>query len=188
MIITAHAHKRGVTFHIFPRAFKQKTTKILRPKMTKIASKGSCLKKEKTGSVRRHEKRAFLARESVYTHRNSTGNVDVTSVSLSVCLSLSLSLSLSPSVFFFFFFFFFSLSLSLSLSHTHTHTHTHRAHKIASFIFSMGRTILDCAGFDDLPRSSSHFRESEQRVRILDNGMCKRSELLANFSATKVTI
>ena len=47
MITTAHAHKSGVIFHFFPRAFKQKKIKALRPKMTKIASRGggSCLKK-----------------------------------------------------------------------------------------------------------------------------------------------
>ena len=39
MITTAHAHKSGVIFHIFPRAFKQKKIKALRPKMTKIASR-----------------------------------------------------------------------------------------------------------------------------------------------------
>ena len=37
---TAHAHKSGVIFHFFPRAFKQKKIKALRPKMTKIASRG----------------------------------------------------------------------------------------------------------------------------------------------------
>ena len=38
---TAHAHKSGVIFHIFPRAFKQKKKiKALWPKMTKIASRG----------------------------------------------------------------------------------------------------------------------------------------------------
>ena len=41
VITTAHAHKSGVIFHFFPRAFKQKKKiKALRPKMTKIASKG----------------------------------------------------------------------------------------------------------------------------------------------------
>ena len=40
MITTAHAHKSGVIFHFFPRAFKQKKIKALRPKMTKIASRG----------------------------------------------------------------------------------------------------------------------------------------------------
>ena len=40
MITTAHAHKSGVIFHIFPRAFKKKKIKALRPKMTKIASRG----------------------------------------------------------------------------------------------------------------------------------------------------
>ena len=44
VITTAHAHKSGVIFHIFPRAFKQKKIKALWPKMTKIASRGSCLK------------------------------------------------------------------------------------------------------------------------------------------------
>ena len=45
VITTAHAHKSGVIFHFFPRAFKQKKIKALRPKMTKIASRGgSCLK------------------------------------------------------------------------------------------------------------------------------------------------
>ena len=47
VITTAHAHKSGVIFHFFPRAFKQKKIKALRPKMTKIASigggGGSCL-------------------------------------------------------------------------------------------------------------------------------------------------
>ena len=43
VISTAHAHKSGVIFHNFPRAFKQKKIKALRPKMTKIASRGSCL-------------------------------------------------------------------------------------------------------------------------------------------------
>ena len=45
VIATAHAHKSGVIFHFFPRAFKQKRIKALRPKMTKIASRGggSCL-------------------------------------------------------------------------------------------------------------------------------------------------
>ena len=39
MITTAHAHKSGVIFHVFPRPFKQKKIKKLRPKMTKIASR-----------------------------------------------------------------------------------------------------------------------------------------------------
>ena len=43
VIITAHAHKSGVIFHIFPRAFKPKKNKALRPKMTKIASRGPAL-------------------------------------------------------------------------------------------------------------------------------------------------
>ena len=33
-----------VSISFFPRAFKQKKIKALRPKMTKIASRGSCLK------------------------------------------------------------------------------------------------------------------------------------------------
>ena len=40
VITTAHAHKSGVIFHFFSRAFKQKKIKALRPKMTKIASRG----------------------------------------------------------------------------------------------------------------------------------------------------
>ena len=40
VITTAHAHKSGVIFHFLPRAFKQKQNKALRPKMTKIASRG----------------------------------------------------------------------------------------------------------------------------------------------------
>ena len=40
VITTAHAHQSGVIFHFFPRAFKQKKIKALRPKMTKIASRG----------------------------------------------------------------------------------------------------------------------------------------------------
>ena len=45
VITTAHAHQSGVIFSFFSRAFKQKKIKALRPKMTKIASRGgSCLK------------------------------------------------------------------------------------------------------------------------------------------------
>ena len=44
VITSAHAQKTGVIFHIFPRAFKQKKIKELRPEMTTIASRGSCLK------------------------------------------------------------------------------------------------------------------------------------------------
>ena len=44
VITSAHAHKSGVIFHIFPRAFKQKKITALRPKMAKIASRGSYLK------------------------------------------------------------------------------------------------------------------------------------------------
>ena len=44
MITTAHAHKSGVIFHFFPRPFKQKKIKALRPKMTKIASRGPALR------------------------------------------------------------------------------------------------------------------------------------------------
>ena len=40
VITTAHAHKSGVIFHFFPRAFKQEKINALRPKMTKIASRG----------------------------------------------------------------------------------------------------------------------------------------------------
>ena len=40
VITTAHAHKSGVIFYFLPRAFKQKKIKALRPKMTKIASRG----------------------------------------------------------------------------------------------------------------------------------------------------
>ena len=40
VITTAHAHKSGVIFSFFPRAFKQKKIKALWPKMTKIASRG----------------------------------------------------------------------------------------------------------------------------------------------------
>ena len=43
-ITTAHAHKSGVIFHFFPRALKQIKKKALQPKMTKIASRWSCLK------------------------------------------------------------------------------------------------------------------------------------------------
>ena len=39
VITTADAHKSGVICHFFPRAFKQKKVKALRPKMTKIASR-----------------------------------------------------------------------------------------------------------------------------------------------------
>ena len=45
VITTVHAHKSDVIFHIFTRAFKQKI-RALRPKMTKIASRGSCLLEE----------------------------------------------------------------------------------------------------------------------------------------------
>ena len=40
VITTAHAHKSGVIFHFFPRAFKQKKNKALRPKMTFNSLKG----------------------------------------------------------------------------------------------------------------------------------------------------
>ena len=43
MITTAHAHKSGVIFHIF-QELSNKKLKALRPKMTKIALRGSCLK------------------------------------------------------------------------------------------------------------------------------------------------
>ena len=41
MITNAHAHKSGVIFHFFQELSKK--IKELRPKMTKIASMGSCL-------------------------------------------------------------------------------------------------------------------------------------------------
>ena len=46
VITTAHAHKSGVIFHIFPRSFQttKKKIKELQPKMTKIASGGPALK------------------------------------------------------------------------------------------------------------------------------------------------
>ena len=44
VITTAHEHKSGVIFHIFPRLFKQKKLRsCMWPKMTKIPSRGSCL-------------------------------------------------------------------------------------------------------------------------------------------------
>ena len=43
VIITAHAHKSGVSFHIFQDLSNKNKFKKLRPKMTKIASRGSCL-------------------------------------------------------------------------------------------------------------------------------------------------
>ena len=45
VITTGYAHKSGVIFHFFPTAFKQtkKKIKALRPEMTKIASRRSCL-------------------------------------------------------------------------------------------------------------------------------------------------
>ena len=50
VITTAHAHKSGVIFHFFPRSFKKKI-KALRPKMTKIASRGgSCQVTDEPGS------------------------------------------------------------------------------------------------------------------------------------------
>ena len=45
VITIAHAHKSGVIFHIFPRAFKQKKIKALLPKITKIASRWSCVER-----------------------------------------------------------------------------------------------------------------------------------------------
>ena len=46
VITTAHAHKSGVIFHFFQELSNKKKIKALRPKMTKIASRGggSCLK------------------------------------------------------------------------------------------------------------------------------------------------
>ena len=43
VITTAHAHKSGVIFHIFQEPSNEKKIKALRPKMTKIATRGSCL-------------------------------------------------------------------------------------------------------------------------------------------------
>ena len=43
MITTAHAHKSGVIFIFFSRAFKPKKNKELLRKMTKIASRGPAL-------------------------------------------------------------------------------------------------------------------------------------------------
>ena len=41
---TAHAHKSGVIFHFFSKTFQtKKKIKALRPKMTKIASRGPAL-------------------------------------------------------------------------------------------------------------------------------------------------
>ena len=40
MITTAHAHKSGVIFHFFQELSNKKKIKALRPKMTKIASRG----------------------------------------------------------------------------------------------------------------------------------------------------
>ena len=48
VITTAHAHKSGVIFHFFLRAFKQKKIKAPPPKMTKIASRGPALKPSST--------------------------------------------------------------------------------------------------------------------------------------------
>ena len=45
MITTAQAHKSGVIF-FFSKSFQTKRLAELRPKMTKIASRGSCLKGE----------------------------------------------------------------------------------------------------------------------------------------------
>ena len=45
MITTAHAQKSGAIFHFF-QELSNKKIKALRPKMTKIASRGSCLKCE----------------------------------------------------------------------------------------------------------------------------------------------
>ena len=45
VITTVHAHKNGAIFHFFQElSNKQKKIKALQPKMTKIASRGSCLK------------------------------------------------------------------------------------------------------------------------------------------------
>ena len=40
VIATTQAHKSDVIFSFFPRAFKQKKNRVLRPKMTQIASRG----------------------------------------------------------------------------------------------------------------------------------------------------
>ena len=59
-------------FHIFPRAFKQKEIKALQPKMTKIASKGSCLKKphscwkKKKGSKTKKRTEVACSKPAVY--------------------------------------------------------------------------------------------------------------------------
>ena len=62
---TAHAHKSGVIFHFFPRAFKQKKIKALRPKMTKIASRGgSCLKGKLHSKIISSDMKDFFSVES----------------------------------------------------------------------------------------------------------------------------
>ena len=43
VITTAHAHKSGVIFHFFQELSNKKKIKDLRPKMTKIASRGPAL-------------------------------------------------------------------------------------------------------------------------------------------------
>ena len=54
VITTAHAHKSGVIFHFFSKSFqKKKKIKAIRPKTTKIASKGGgpALKLYKPGGM-----------------------------------------------------------------------------------------------------------------------------------------
>ena len=43
MITTAHVHESGVIFHFLKSFQTKKKIKAVRPKMTKIASRGSCL-------------------------------------------------------------------------------------------------------------------------------------------------
>ena len=89
MIPTAHAHKSGVIFHFFPRAFKQKKIKALRPKMTKIASRGgSCLNKP-------YAARCTSTREQARTHTCIHAGVRRHNFIYSVCyFSLFLPVSL----------------------------------------------------------------------------------------------
>ena len=64
VITTAHAHKSGVIFHISKSFQTKKKIKALRPKMTKIASRGSCLNLKKalvSGPKRRYVQRIIVA-------------------------------------------------------------------------------------------------------------------------------
>ena len=61
VITTAHAHKSGVIFHFFQELSNKQKIKALRPKMTKIASRGSCLNEDNMQTEQAYKSKKFKA-------------------------------------------------------------------------------------------------------------------------------